>query len=240
MVKRNLLADFGTGRRAKRARVSRPSAKSYIAKTARQAVIRMAEKKVAITSLVESPVGSGAQGTNFVGLSNLSQGTGHGERVGREVRLTSIKIGNVLHNNSSGTHLVRVVLGVLKDQTIPGNTTEFLDGGLRSSVPYSFVQGGNQGIAQLLAPINTAKFSVLYDRVHRIGAQATLDGTNTKLFNIYKKLNHKIKFEANTSGVSNQDKQLYIAAWTAEGADDASTGTTVEWHMQAELKYIDL
>lgn len=240
MVKRNLGSDMAAEGRGKRARRSKSVSRAYIAKTTRQVVLRMAEKKVAYTTVTESAVNSALIGDNFVALSNISQGTGHSSRVGREVHLDSLSLRSVLHNNATGTHLVRIVIGYVQDQSIPASTFDIFDGGFRNQAPVSLSTiGGGDGITAMNLTINPVKFKTIYDRVHKLGSSSA-DGANVKNFSIKKKLNKKIKFEGATEGALNQDKQLYIGAWTAEGGNDTAAGTSVEWSFCAAVRYTDL
>lgn len=244
MVKRNLASDMAAeGRSGKRSRRTRGVSRAYIAKTTRQVVLRMAEKKCANTYINESVVNSTSRGSNFFALSNITQGSDHASRIGREIHLDSLMIRGVLHNNSSGTHLVRIVIGYQLDQAVPGSATEIFDSGSRGGPPVALDVldvDGSAGLAAMNLTINKVKFQTIYDRIHKLGSSSA-DGYNVKTLAIRKKLNKKIKFEANTTGAANQDKQLYIGAWTAEGANDAAApGTAVELSFLAALKYTDL
>jgi len=90
MAKRNLSGDMGMerGRVYKRSKVTpnEKAKRAYIAKTAKQVVVRLAEKKKALSTAQEASINSISQGDTWVALSNISQGSAAFERVGRRSR----------------------------------------------------------------------------------------------------------------------------------------------------------
>lgn len=244
MVKRGYSTPGGTPRSAKRMRsMPTPSARKTIGKIARQAVIRMAEKKIWRVANSEQTISSAVLGNNFANLSAISQGGGWSDRVGKEVRLQKIDIKGLLHNNASGTHVVRMIVGYHKDINLGmSTTTELFESNANSGGPLTSVGiGGGDGVTALLLPINKAKFTVLVDRLIKVGANASIDGNNVRTFSVSKALKDaKITFEGTTTGSANQDKQLYIGFWTAEGGNDTAGGTTVEVSYISSLHFTDL
>lgn len=242
MVKRTATTPGRMAGSAKRAKPT-PAAKKAIGKIARQVVMRMAEKKVYRKQFSELTVSSATLGGNFTHLSSVPQGTGWGDRTGKEIRLSKIDVNVLLHNNASGTHIVRMVVGYFNDNTASmGTTTELFESGTNSGGPLTSVGiGGGDGVTALLLPLNRAKFTPLVDRLVKIGANSSIDGNNVRTTRVIKKLpDTKITFEAATEGTLNQSKHLYIGFWTAEGGNDTAGGTTVELSFVSSLYYTDL
>jgi len=241
MVKRNFVPyEASEIARSKRARVAKPM-RSYIARATRQAVLRLAEKKHLNTQIDEVGLSSLVQGGDWWHLTNIADGSNSGNRIGSQVALHSMNFRGVLHNNSSGTHLVRVVLGYIEDEVAPSNVYDLFEGPLGPEAPVSFTAGAAAGLNSMYQPLNKSKITVLYDQVHKVGANSSIDGSQVKMFEIKKNLrNAKIRFEGVTRGAGNQNRMLYLGAWTTEGADDTSLGTTTEISGCAQLHYTDL
>jgi len=114
MAKRNLSGDMGMerGRVYKRSKVTpnEKAKRAYIAKTAKQVVVRLAEKK-ALSTAQEASINSISQGDTWVALSNISQGSAAFERVGKEITLRRLRYRGQIFNNSATTMTVRHVVG---------------------------------------------------------------------------------------------------------------------------------
>lgn len=203
----------------------------------------MAEKKVYVRFNSETGVSSATVGNIWTQLANVPQGVGHGQRVGREIRLHDLSIKGLMHNNATGTHIVRMVVGYFNDNTgVPSTTAELFDSSVNNAGPITGggITGGD-GITALHLPINKAKMTVLVDRLIKIGAGASIDGNNVRIFSVRKALrNAKILFEAGTEGPDNQSKHLYLGFWTAEGGNDTAGGTTVELSWNSQLHFTDM
>lgn len=220
-----------------------PAAKSTIRKIARQAVVRMAEKKVYRTSNIELAVSSATISNTWGNLSAIPQGAGFGQRTGREVRLQKLHVKGLIHNNATGTHIVRMVIGYFKDISVtPSTTTEIFEPTDNNTGPLTGTGiGGGNGIQAIVASLNKAKFTTVVDRLIKLGANSSIDANNVRTFEFTKPLRDaKIQFEDTTSGTGNQDKNLYIGFWTAEGGNDTAGGTTVEVSYTTALHYTDL
>lgn len=242
MVKRTASTPGRMAGSAKRSKPT-PAARKTIGKIARQVVLRMAEKKVYRAALSESLVNSAALGSNFSQLSVIPQGVGWGDRTGKEVRCSKVNIKGLIHNNATGTHVVRMVVGWFKDiGSGMGTTTELFEPTTNSGGPLTSVGiGGGDGVTSLLLPINRAKFMPLVDRLIKIGAGSSIDGNNVRTFDVTAQLRDtKITFEGSTTGTANQDKLLYIGFWTAEGGNDTAGGTSVEVSFVSSLHFTDL
>lgn len=240
MPKRNYVPYLPSERASKKARVSKP-VRSYIARATRQAVLRMAEKKHLNTQINEVALSSIGAGDNWYHLSDIADGSNSGNRVGSEITLHKMNFRGILHNNSSGTHVVRVVLGYVEDEVTPSSVYSLFEGSLGPEAPVDFGNAATIGLNSIYQPLNKSKFTMLYDQVFTIGASTSIDAGEVRVINITKNLkNAKIKFEGVTKGAGNQNRMLYLGAWTAEGGDDTGLGTTVELSGCAQLHYSDV
>ena len=243
MVKRNLSADFYAVRpkRSRTGYARKGTSKAYISKVARTAVIRMAEKKRLLTQQDEVSLSTVTQVNNWTNISDVAPNTGPSARIGAEILLHSVRCRGILHNNASGTNLVRMVVGYIKDQTAPTNISDLF---LSSTGSAANVAAGDAAVAGLNAmyqPLHSNKITLLYDRVVKVGATGSVDGAQVVPYDFRINLrNKKIKFEGNTTGAGNTEHQLYIGAWATEGADDTGLGTAVEWSGVQDLLYTDL
>lgn len=240
MVKRAYTSANGAARGpfAKKARISRPL-KSAITKASRQAVIRLAEHKELLSQIDEQAVSTIVQGSDWSHISGVTASVN--TRIGKEILLQSVRCRGVLHNNATGTNLVRMVVGYVEDEVIPSNISEYFLSTDGNVAPVSFSNAAAAGLNSMYQPLNKSKITLLYDRVFKLGAQSSVDGAQVQLYDFNLNLkNAKIKFEGNTNGPGNQNRMLYIGCWAAEGADDTGLGTVVEWSGVSHLKYIDM
>lgn len=246
MAKRNLARDMGMERPSKYRKVpaAEKAKKAYIAKTAKQVVIRMAEKKRVNTVAIEVPLNSISQGDTWIPLSNVNQGTGAFERVGKEITLRKLRFRGQIQNNANTTMIIRQVVGYFLDQGTPGVGTEMFEQSTRGStggVTFSSIKGAVQEILTPYLLLNRAKFIPVYDRTFKIGNNAAVEGGNVALFDTTVSLrDRKIRFEQASSGTGNQDIQLYAGAWCIEANADLTTGLAMEWTFNADVDYLDL
>jgi len=246
MAKRNLARDMGMERPTKYRKVpaAEKAKRSYIAKTAKQVVLRMAEKKRANSIAAKAPINSISQGDTWVALSNINQGSAAFERVGKEITLRKLRFQGQIHNNASVTMMVRQVVGYFLDQGTPGVGTEMFEQTTRGStggVTFSALKGASQEPLSPYLLLNRAKFIPVYDQVFKVGAVGALEGGNVVTFDRTIMLrDRKIRFEQAASGTANQDVQLFAGCWTIEANGDLSTGLAVEWTFNADLDYLDL
>lgn len=243
MVKRSYSTPGGTPRSAKRMRSTpTPAAKRTIGKIAKQTIVRMAEKKIHRQTVSEVPISSATLGNIWTHLSAVSAGSGYGSRTGKEITLQRLKINGLLHNNSTGTHVVRCVIGYHRDPSVaPSTGTELFEGTTPNAGPITGTTFGPNGVEAILVPINKAKFTVLSDRLYKLGANGSIDGNQVRTWTVDINLRDaKVHFEGNTEGADNQDKNLYIGFWTAEGGNDVGAGTSVESSYVSSLHYLDM
>lgn len=171
-------------------------------------------------------------------LTDIDQGTGAYQRIGNEIQAKAIYFRGIMHNNAAITNCVRMaILGTNGDADITIATGEFFkDSNLAGGATGTF--GGAAGLNSMYYPINTAKFDVYYDRVFKLSA-VSVDSNDTMQFRKFIRLNRKIKYEATTSGLNNQNYRYLMVVWTAEGGDDVGVGTVVEFSAQTHFYYTD-
>ena len=221
---------------SKRARVSKPM-RSYIARTARQTVLRLAEKKHLNTQIDEDALNSLVQGSSWYHLSAMASGVTAGNRIGKEAALHSVEFKGVLHN-SSGTHLVRVVLGYVEDEVVPSNIYDLFEGVTGAEAPVSFTAGAAAGLNAMYQPLNRGKFTVLYDQVHKLGAVGGLDGAQVKFIKFKKNLRNARSSEETLSALETRAACSISVPGPPRGADvGAGTG---RWSGCATLHYTDM
>lgn len=177
-------------------------------------------------------------GFNTVPLASIDQGTGAYQRVGNQITAKGIYIKGMMHNNAAFTNCLRMcILGHPGDVDMTIAAGEFYKDA-NNAGGTSILTGGAAGLNAMYYPINNAKFQVLYDRVFTFSPQNT-DRNDTLRFRKFVKLNRKIMFEANTSGVNNQNYNYFLLIVSAEGGDDVGLGSTVEFSAQASFFYTD-
>lgn len=244
MAKRNLIGDMGMERGAKRSKPTPYSKaqKAAVRKTAREVVIRMAEKKRAISTVQEAPINSISQGDTWYPLSNITQGTAAYERVGKEITLKKLRMVGQIFNNSAATMTVRQVVGYFLDQGTPGVGTEMFEQSVRANGAQTFsaLKGGANEILAPYLLLNRAKFIPVIDKVITVASTGSVEGNNVRKFDYSVQLGRKIRFEQSAVGTANQDVQLYTGCWACEANGDVTTGTAVEWTFNAIVDYLDL
>lgn len=244
MVKRNLIGEMGMERSFKRSKPTpyTKAQKAAVRKTAREVVVRMAEKKRAITTVQEASINSISQGDTWYALSGIGQGTQAYERVGKEITLKKLRFAGQIFNNSTATMTVRHVVGYFLDQGVPGVGTEMFEQSARNNGAQTFSAikaNGQQLLANYLL-LNRAKFIPVIDKVMTIAPTGSVEGNNVRKFDYSTQLSRKIRFEQNAVGAANQDIQLYAGCWAYESNANVTTGTAVEWSFNAIVDYLDL
>lgn len=248
MVKRNLASAFameGTSR-SKKARGSNRvlSSKKAVSKIARQAVLKMAEKKVNVVELNEVSIDTFIPGgaTAVVDHTAIPSGGLAWQRIGREVRCTGISLKGVLYNTAADTKYVRHLVLMVKDGSadITGATGELFEKASLATAPMQeFAMGGY--ILGLLRKVNQAKFTVLHDSVIRLGASADPTGAGTKYYNKYINLKDaRILYENALTGGANQNKRLIQIMFTTRPDNDEVAANFVEWSQHSQLTFTDL
>lgn len=204
----------------------------------------MAEKKQYRSYWTEQPVSSAIVGNTWLPLADIPQGIDNYQRSGREVRLHKLKVRVALHNNAATAQYVRLVIGYISDFAITPSTTfelfEPLNPTFTGPLTGTAIGGGN-GVLATVLEINKSKMQVIYDKVHVLGCGTSVDGTESKYFEIVRNLrDKKILYEAASVGDKNQSSQLYMGVWNAETANDTAGGTLSEITAVSTIDYLDL
>lgn len=154
----------------------------------------------------------------------ISQGTALNQRVGNEIRFLSIYAKVMMHNNSTITQTVRMlVLGMANDtDTTPATMELFQDANAAGGTSTLLTSGSNFG--NMIFRINKKKFHVYYDHVFKLGSTNSVDGKDVVLVRKLIKIRSKIRYDGNTTGVGNQSKRYMILYLTSDPALDASGG----------------
>lgn len=194
------------------------------------------ERKAYQTSSSEITVSTLLQGdgTNWFPLCAPAIGNTVTTRVGNEIRLQKLEMRGSLHNNASIIQLVRMVVFYLKDNVTVSSATDIFQSGNTVAQDFSaFV-----GIDSIHYPLNTVKLQVLHDSVIQLAPAGAHESVRTfkKSFDLK---NKKIKFEGNSTGIDNQEPQLYALWFAAEAGNDTGAGTVVELSHFSRCWYTD-
>lgn len=174
---------------------------------------------------------------NVYELAGMVQGTGAYQRIGNEIIVRGVHSKGFLHNNSAKTVYVRHMIGFLTVEDSAGSTCPI----------FRETSGEAVGPSTLAAPYHTIYyplykrfFKTIYDKVYRLeGIDATTGGNkNTHFFNVFKKLNKKLRFSANTSSTLTKPRMIECFFCATADADDG-TGYVVELNQIATLYWND-
>jgi len=169
-------------------------------------------------------------------MISVTQGTGVFQRSGNQIVAKGFHLKGVLNNNSATPNYVRMVLAWSNTDTATAfaSASLFADannaGGVATT---STVNGANV----LYYPINKTSFMPVWDKVIKLGGSQ--DPSCTRMFSRFIKMKKTIRFIANNSGDSLQDKQLTLFILVAQADDDVGLGQTVEVSHVARLFFTD-
>lgn len=162
-------------------------------------------------------------------LNRLGQGTGgSGERLGSQVKFTSLQLRMKLQKTGSATkNAVRTRFLIFIDK-------EPLVSGLGNSpVPTALLQGGAlNGVCNFYGQdtIRQRRFRILYDKIHMVDTDDP-----EKFIKLYFKLNmHTGWALASTAGTDITNNALYIA-WIQDDTVNGAVSIT----MDTRMKYVD-
>lgn len=169
-------------------------------------------------------------------LTSISQGVTADTRIGNQIKLVSHHVRGFFNNNSVNPQVIRMLLlkTALPADIAYATTELFLTTAGAATTP-----SASAGLNLIYAPVNKKKFTVLQDRVFKIGASTALDASNVKQFNIFTKLNGtRITYDSTTSGQDNQNYRYHLMFLSADANDDA-TVSTCEMSYSSRLWYTD-
>lgn len=213
---------------------------AYVRKTAKQVVTRMAEKKrlsVVFNEKALSTLAPGSSG-DYVEMTNIAVGTQRNQRVGQQITLKSLELSGQLHNNATPVKVVRMLVGYVTNQSTPLTSFEiFEDDGTAA-----WTSGPSSNTTLMLyRKINPVKFTVIKDKLFRVGGINGGDSSNTQIYKMRIPLKEKkINFEGDNAASQNQDKRLFVLMLAQRADDDEATGSVVEWTQVATLNYLDI
>lgn len=169
-------------------------------------------------------------------MTTISQGVDKINRIGNKIHIIGLHVKGMLRNNGSGTNYLRFVALIPKNviDTVDTLDSTLLEDPNGSDVP---VTTGATGLNAMYYPINKESHVVLMDKVFKVSA-ANVDGSDSRQFNMFKKLNRNAIFTS-TSATSLRSNQVLCAIFAAEGPDDTSTGVFIEFHASARLYFTD-
>lgn len=155
----------------------------------------------------------------------LLQGSTANTRVGNEVFLQGLHLKGVWHNNATNSIYVRTLILGYTDSIQDGAFSELF----RTSTGNATDLTTTVGLDIIYKPINKVKWHVYEDKVTKLAPSTSTDGNNTKFFSIFQKFGgSKIKFEAGTTGFTNQNKRFCVLHLAADANDDTTTGSVIE------------
>ena len=220
------MVSYRRSRLPRRRRISRRTTRTRVPRVVKKYVKKVMprpEVKRELDGFSENIVTAGV--TPYLQFEPLiSQGTALNQRVGNEIRFLSIYAKVMLHNNSTLTQTVRMlVLGMASDtDTIPASMELFQDANVAGGTTTLLTSGTNFG--NMIFKVNKKKFHVYYDRVFKLGSVNSVDGKNVVLIKKLFKIRSKIRYDGNTTGVGNQSKRYMILYLTSDPGLDNSGG----------------
>lgn len=158
-------------------------------------------------------------------FSQLAQGTTRYSRIGNDVIFKGVHIKGYVKNNSTKTNVVRIMIiscGGDVDLSVAGTLDIFAENLAGTGAGSSTVTG----LETCYAALNK-KYTLLKDKYFKLGTTSATDGSDAAMINMFCRLNNKIKYEGNTYGAGQQNRQIFMMALCSEAADD-SAGTVVE------------
>lgn len=179
-------------------------------------------------------------------LSQVGQGSGPYERVGKKVRNIGIHIRGVLNNNSTVTQFCRMAVVQSKDQADINPATLIMAStgtGPATGATATDQSGGYtagsvlSGLDTIYYKLSDAKVNVLSQWTMKLGSSNTLDGSNASIFNKF--LKSKRTLEYSGTGNATCIKPIYLVIWAADASDDALSGN-LELNYLATIYYTDM
>lgn len=159
-------------------------------------------------------------------FSQLAQGTNRYSRIGNQVLFKGVHIKGAIKNNVAKTNYVRMIVASCNgsiDLSVAGYIEIFAENLAGTGAGTSTITG----LEAMYAALNKTKFKIHCDKKFRLGATGSVDGADTKLISKFVKFNQSVRYEGNTYGQDNQNRQMFALFIAAEAADD-SVGGVVE------------
>lgn len=171
----------------------------------------------------------------FKTINQIAEGTGNNDMIGSSIHMTGVALKYFIHNVSGIATYWRMAIVVCKNGnnlTAAGEDI-FLDD---QDQGYDFSVSNDR--QQLMLNLNTNKYTVVYDKVHKIGAKnssSTENFKSNKMIKFYKAYkNKKITFDSS----SNPNERMYLLGWPIDSNLDSNT-LTLEITGQSTYYYKD-
>nr|UTM74973.1 capsid protein [Tick-associated circular DNA virus] len=180
-----------------------------------------------------------------INMSNIDEGTGPFQRIGKKVRCIGLHVKGIVNNNFAQTNFVRFALLQSKDQN-PIDTTKLLfssKGPTTGDATLPDLSGGYaggtilSGLDTIYYKLSDAKVNVLKQWVIRIGAGNDPSGKGAIMYNHFVK--RKMDMIYNDTTGTSALKPIYLVIWTADANDDGPVGALVEVNQLATTYYTD-
>lgn len=178
-------------------------------------------------------------------LSQIGEGTGPYQRIGKKVRNIGIHIKGIINNNTNVTQFARFVVVQSKDDNpitaaslLQASTAAGATGGAAVDPSGGYVSGVPlSGLDTIYYKMADSKVSVLAQWTIKLGQSLVLDGSNAVMFNRFIKSKRTLEFK--NSGDAQCSRPVYLIVWVADAPDDATTGT-VELNSLCTTYYTDM
>lgn len=155
----------------------------------------------------------------FKTINNVSEGTGNDNFVGSSIHQTGIALKYFIHNVSGICTYWRMAIVVCKNGNELSSAGEeiFLDD---QDQGFNFSSSNDR--QQLMLNLNRNKYTVIYDKIHKIGAKntsATENFKSNKMINFYKSYaGKKIMFDSS----ANPNERMYLLGWPIDSNLDGN------------------
>lgn len=198
--------------------------------TKRRAIPRLINKffetKKCFASYTETALTSASTypGIYVDGAMQVSQGTTMCQRIGNWVNGVGFKTRFVLHNNATDPQFIRYLILVNKQGSA---NTDYTTG----ASMFDNTSGTNTNLASfttngyLVRRVNKDKYTVLFDKIIRLGGSADRD--KIYAFTRYISLAGR-KFNYDGTSSVNPTQRNIVEVWLTAEADDDAVGQTVE------------
>lgn len=217
------------GKRAYRPRksfytIAKKAAKSLIETKVKEQGAGGAETEVNVSSAVSYFIDAD--------VSQLAQGTALGARVGANINPVGFRLAYVLHNNSSVPVYARMIVISVPNADITAAGGSILFGNGAQLAPVA------ENLQDIVFRMNTKRFKVLYDKVHRIAGLGDGTGIETVMRKAYVRLpSTRRTFPQITSSDSHKDNLRFIVI--CRGADNDTTANVIEMTYEFSYYYKD-
>lgn len=227
----------------KRATARRPSRQTKVPKSVKtyvkKQISRNSELKEVTYNFTE--VSEGTSSFNVKYVNEISEGTGPNQRIGNDIALQGLQIKGMVTNTVSIPLFMRTIVLYSKgvDQLSAGSIIWKNNIGDASTT--STIGLGASSANLMIQPIDKSTVgTVLYDKVVRLSPSTATDGTQTKMYNHFIKLNNrKVRYPYGAAGLNTPSQYLQVITLYSEAPQDFSVASVVEHSTYYSLWYRD-